>query len=177
MDSELKGKFDDLDDLLSGGYISREEFAAARENLLIEAGFDVSPRESGFLGGLAFRSREERGRRSGCGCFLILLFLVALLIGGFLLLPEGVLKGIPILGNLIEGQGLQEMRQSVFNFIDDLRGNPAGDVAPQPAPAPDRERQTEPEAEQKRKNGLKRSQRRPLRTPETDDDSEHGTDE
>ena len=132
MDAELKGKFDDLDDLLSGGYISKEEFAAARENLLVEAGFDVSPRTGGLFGGnLAFRPHEESGGgRSGCGCFLIFLLLAALLIGGFLALPEGVLKGIPIVGNLIEGQGIQEMRQSVIRFIDDLRGNPAPDTGP-----------------------------------------------
>ena len=127
MDAELKGKFDDLDDLLSGGYISKEEFATARENLLIEAGFDVSPRTGGFMGGLAFRkSEEERG--NGCGCLLTFLLLVALMIGAFLALPEGILKGIPVVGNLIEGQGIQEMRQSVARFIDDLRGNPAPDA-------------------------------------------------
>lgn len=127
MDIELKGKFDDLDDLLSGGYISKEEFATARENLLIEAGFDVSPRTGGFIGGLAFRRSEEENRK-GCGCFLMLLLLIAVLIGGFLALPDGILKGIPVIGDLIEGQGIQEMRQSVTRFIDDLRGNPAPDA-------------------------------------------------
>ena len=127
MDIELKGKFDDLDDLLSGGYISKEEFAAARENLLIEAGFDVSPRTGGFISGLAFRRSEEESRK-GCGCFLMLLLLIAVLIGGFLALPDGILKGIPVIGDLIEGQGIQGMRQSVMRFIDDLRGNPAPDA-------------------------------------------------
>ena len=148
MDSEFKAKFDNLDDLLSGGYISEAEYAAARENLLMDAGFDVSPRPAGlFRGTVAFQPREERGR-SGCGCFLMLLLLIVALLGGALALPEGIVKGIPVLGSLMEGQGLRSIRQSVAGFIDDLRGNPVnGGVGQLMTPAPGQSRAVSGDAE------------------------------
>ena len=62
----------------------------------------------------------------------------AVLLGCFLALPEDIAKNIPGVGQLIDEPCYQEIRQTITQFIDDLRGNPAPVPAPilKPVPAP-----------------------------------------
>ena len=176
MNSDIKRKLDDLNELLSQSYITDSEYAIARENVLADAGIDIVPRMEAPIvrdSVRPFRMRREQ-RNSGCGCFLILLLLLVAAAGCFLALPEDIAKNIPGVGQLIDEPRYQEIRQTITQFIDDLRGNPAPvpapilkpapTPAPVPAPAPDpvpelrtkSEPETKPEPEPEQK-----SRRRP----------------
>ena len=180
MNSDIKRKLDDLNELLSQNYITDPEYTIARENVLADAGIDIVPRMEAPIvrdSVRPFRMRREQ-RNSGCGCFLILLLLLVAAAGCFLALPEDIAKNIPGVGQLIDEPRYQEIRQTITQFIDDLRGNPAPvpapilkpvptpapTPAPVPAPAPDpvpelrtkSEPETKPEPEPEQK-----SRRRP----------------
>ena len=135
MNSDLKRKLDDLNELLSQNYITDSEYAIARENVLADAGIDIVPRMEGPIvrdNVRPFRQRREPRSNSGCGCFLVFLLLLVAAAGCLLALPEDIAKKIPGVGQLIDEPHYQEIRQTITQFIDDLRGNPA----PAPAPAP-----------------------------------------
>ena len=134
MNSDLKRKLDDLNELLSQNYITDSEYAIARENVLADSGIDIVPRMEAPIvrdSVRPFRARREQ-RSSGCGCFLVLLLILVAAAGCFRALPEDIAKKIPGVGSLIDEPRYQEIRQTITQFIDDLRGNPA----PSPAPAP-----------------------------------------
>ncbi|MCR4817491.1 MAG: hypothetical protein K5841_00875 [Fretibacterium sp.] len=133
MNSDIKRKLDDLNELLNQNYITDAEYAIARENVLADAGIDIVPRMDVPIvrdNVRPFQVRREQ-RNSGCGCFLVLLLLLVAAAGCLLALPEDITKKIPGVGALIDEPRYQEIRQTITQFIDDLRGNPA------PAPAPD----------------------------------------
>ncbi|MCR5347528.1 MAG: hypothetical protein K6E38_07100, partial [Fretibacterium sp.] len=137
--SEIKRKLDDLNELLSQNYITDAEYAIARENVLADAGIDIVPRLEGPVirdNVRSLRSVTETQRGSGCGCFLVLLLLLVAAAGCLLALPEDIAQKIPGMGQLIDEPRYQEIRQTITQFIDDLRGNPAPAPAPDPVPAP-----------------------------------------
>lgn len=140
MNSDLKRKLDDLNELLSQNYITDSEYAIARENVLADSGIDIVPRMEAPIvrdSVRPFRVRRDQ-HNSGCGCFLVLLLLLVAAAGCFLALPEDMAKKIPGVGSLIDEPRYQEIRQTITQFIDDLRGNPAPVPAPtlEPVPAP-----------------------------------------
>ena len=175
MNSDLKRKLDDLNELLSQNYITDSEYAIARENVLADSGIDIVPRMEVPVvrdSDRPFRARREQ-HNSGCGCFLVLLLILVAAAGCFLALPEDIAKKIPGVGSLIDEPRYQEIRQTITQFIDDLRGNPAPvpaptlepvpapapapvptpapDLEPEPKNKPEPEREPEPEPEPERK--------------------------
>ena len=129
MNSEIKRKLDDLNELLAQNYITDSEYAIARENVLSDAGIDIVPRMESTVGNSARDSirplTPRREQRGGCGCFVMLLLLLVVAAGCLFALPEDIVQKIPGVGQLLEEQRCQELRQAVTQFIDDLRGNPA----------------------------------------------------
>ena len=147
MHSEIKQKMDDLAELRRLGYVTDEEYLIARENLLLDMGFDIVPRVGGLRDQVVIAAPRRR-RGCGCGCFLTLLLLLIAAVGGVFAVPEEMLRQVPVLSRLLEYKEYQEVRQALTWFLDDLRGNPlfAPDPAPQatpPAPA----RSSEPSGE------------------------------
>ena len=98
MSDPVRKKLDELKELRQENYLTEEEYAAARGNALLDAGFDTAPRS-----GAEARSRRaplqggESGEKKGggCGCLLILLLLIVLLFVGVIALPEDTLKLLP----------------------------------------------------------------------------------
>ena len=135
MKDGIKQRLDDLEELLHEEYITGEEYATARENLLLDMGFDIVPR----LEGAARREPQavmpvRKRQGTGCGCLLALLLLLVVAAGGALLaLPEETLRQFPWTEKLMGMEAFQQVRQSLEHFIDDLRGNPP--LEPNPASA------------------------------------------
>ena len=134
MNSEIKQKMDELSELRRQNYISGEEYTTARENLLLDAGFDIIPRVENTLYSRPAMRRERRGM--GCGCFLMVILLAFAAAGGLLAMPEEKLRGIPFIGQLADREEYREIRQALLYFIDDLQGNPAHEGASLPATPP-----------------------------------------
>ena len=127
MSDPVRKKLDELKELRQENYITEEEYAAARGNALLDAGFDTAPRSSAearsrrapLQGG---ESGEKKG--GGCGCLLILLLLIVLLFVGVVALPEDTLKLLPGLDRVFGVEKVQEARRTLLEFIDDLMGRP-----------------------------------------------------
>ena len=126
MKDGIRQRLDDLEGLLHEEYITGEEYATARENLLLDMGFDIVPR----LEGAARREPQavmpvRKRQGTGCGCLLTLLLLLVVAAAGTLLaLPEETLRRFPWTEKLMDMEAFQQVRQSLEHFIDDLRGNP-----------------------------------------------------
>ena len=126
MKDGIRQRLDDLEELLHEGYITGDEYATARENLLLDMGFDIVPR----LEGAARREPQavmpvRKRQGTGCGCLLALLLLLIVAAAGVLLaLPEETLRRLPWTEKLMGMEAFQQVRQSLEHFIDDLRGNP-----------------------------------------------------
>ena len=126
MKDGIRQRLDDLEELLHEEYITGEEYATARENLLLDMGFDIVPR----LEGAARREPQavmpvRKRQGTGCGCLLALLLLLIVAAAGVLLaLPEETLRRLPWTEKLMGMEAFQQVRQSLEHFIDDLRGNP-----------------------------------------------------
>ncbi len=133
MSNPVRKKLDELKELRQENYITEEEYAAARGNALLDAGFDIVPRT-----GLEARFRRpplqerESGEKKngGCGCFLILLLLIVILFGGIFALPEDTLKLLPGLDRVFGLEIVQEARRTVLQFVDDLMGRPQAQESP-----------------------------------------------
>lgn len=127
MKDGIRQRLDDLEELLHKEYITGEEYATARENLLLDMGFDIVPRLEGPARRepqSAMQARKRQG--AGCGCTLALLLLLVVTAGGALLaLPEETLRRLPWTEKLMSMEAFQQVRQSLEHFIDDLRGNPS----------------------------------------------------
>ena len=97
MKDGIRQRLDDLEELLHEEYITGEEYATARENLLLDMGFDIVPR----LEGAARREPQavmpvRKRQGTGCGCLLALLLLLIVAAAGVLLaLPEETLRRFP----------------------------------------------------------------------------------
>ena len=127
MKDGIRQRLDDLEELLHEEYITGEEYATARENLLLDMGFDIVPRLEGPARREPQAAMQVRKRQgAGCGCFLALLLLLIVAAGGALLaLPEETLRQFPWTEKLMGMEAFQQVRQSLEHFIDDLRGNPS----------------------------------------------------
>lgn len=130
MKQEIKRRLDGLTELLNEGYITEAEYAVARENIFLDAGFDIIPRTGGPDPRPAPAVPQRREHRRGCGCFLGLLLLLAAVGGSLFILSRVVAGDRPLLGMLLESDGYQNARQAVVGFIDDLMGNPAPSAPP-----------------------------------------------
>jgi len=131
MSDLVKKKLDELRELRQDNYITEEEYAAARENTLLDAGFDIESRtELGarFLHIPPQREIEEK-KNGGCGCFLILLLLIIIL-GGIFALSEDTLKTLPGLDRVFGIEMVREARRTVHQFVDDLMGRPRAQESP-----------------------------------------------
>ena len=85
MSNPVRKKLDELKELRQEDYITEEEYAAARGNALLDAGFDIVPRtglEARFRRAPLPEGKSEEKKNGGCGCFLILLLLIVILFGG-----------------------------------------------------------------------------------------------
>lgn len=133
MTGSMRQKLEELKELRAQNYITEQEYAAARSNIFLDAGFDILPRtELDARYAYAPPQRETRERKGcGCGCFLTLLLLIVALLGGLFALPEDLRAALPGLDRLLEIEQVQEARQAVLRFIDDLMGHPEGQ-APHP---------------------------------------------
>lgn len=135
MKDGIRQRLDDLEELLHEEYITEEEYATARENLLLDMGFDIVPR----LEGPARREPQavlpiRKRQGAGCGCTLALLLLLVVAAGGALLaLPEETLRQFPWTEKLMSMEAFQQIRQSLEHFIDDLRGNPSLEPSLEPS--------------------------------------------
>ena len=132
MNSEIKHKLEDLVELHRLGYVTEEEYATARENLLLDMGFDIVPRVGGLRDRVLIAEPRRRSSGCGCGCFLMLLLLLIAAVGGVFAVPEEMLRQVPGLNRVLEFKEYQEVRQALMWFLDDLRGNPLS--APDPVP-------------------------------------------
>ena len=97
MSDPVRKKLDELKELRQENYITEEEYAAARGNALLDAGFDIESRTgigARFLHIPPQREIEER-KNGGCGCFLIVLLLIVIILGGIFALSEDTLKTLP----------------------------------------------------------------------------------
>ena len=145
MKDGIRQRLDDLEELLHEEYITGEEYATARENLLLDMGFDIVPRLEGPARRepqSAMQARKRQG--AGCGCTLALLLLLVVAAGGALLaLPEETLRQFPWTEKLMGMEAFQQVRQSLEHFIDDLRGNPP--IEPNPDAAGPQLRSPAPE--------------------------------
>ena len=145
MKDGIRQRLDDLEELLHEGYITGDEYATARENLLLDMGFDIVPRLEGAAGRgpqAVVPVRKRQG--AGCGCFLTLLLLLVVAAAGTLLaLPEETLRRFPWTEKLMDMEAFQQVRQSLEHFIDDLRGNPP--IEPNPDAAGPQLRSPAPE--------------------------------
>lgn len=135
MTGSMRQKLEELKELRAQNYITEQEYAAARSNIFLDAGFDILPRtELDARYAYAPPQREGRERKGcGCGCFLTLLLLIVALLGGLFALPEDLRAALPGLDRVFEIEQVQEARQAVLRFIDDLMGHPEGQ-APHPFP-------------------------------------------
>lgn len=135
MKDGIRQRLDDLEELLHEGYITGDEYATARENLLLDMGFDIVPRLEGAAGRgpqAVVPVRKRQG--AGCGCLLTLLLLLVVAAAGTLLaLPEETLRRFPWTEKLMDMEAFQQVRQSLEHFIDDLRGNHPLDPNPDAA--------------------------------------------
>ncbi len=133
MSDPVRKKLDELRELRQENYITEEEYAAARGNALLDAGFDIVPRT-----GLEARFRRptlqegESGERKngGCGCFLIVLLLIVIILGGIFALSEDTLKTLPGLDQVFGLEMVQEARRTILQFVDDLMGRPQAQESP-----------------------------------------------
>lgn len=132
MKDGIRQRLDALEELLHEEYITGEEYATARENLLLDMGFDIVPRLEGAPRGEPQAVMPVRKRQSaGCGCFLaLLLLLIVAAAGALLALPEETLRQLPWTEKLMGMEAFQQVRQSLEHFIDDLRGNPSLESSP-----------------------------------------------
>ena len=130
MTDSMRQKLEELRKLRAENLITEQEYAAARGNIFLDAGFDILPRtELDAQYAYAPRQREERERRGcGCGCFLTLLLLIVALLGGLFALPEDIRATLPGLNRIFEIEQVQEARRVVLRFIDDLMGHPERQV-------------------------------------------------
>lgn len=123
MANSTRQKLDELKELRQQGYVSEEEFAAARGNILLDAGFDIVPRSDSDNRHVdAPPPREDAEKKGGCGCLFALLLLLVLLVGGIFAMPEDAVKGIPGLERVFEHEQVQAARRTLLQFIDDLMG-------------------------------------------------------
>ena len=123
MANSTRQKLDELKELKQQGYLSEEEFAAARGNILLDAGFDIVPRtDSDNRLAYAPPPREDGEKKGGCGCLFALLLLLVLLLGGIFAMPEDVARGVPGLERIFGNEQVQAARRTLLQFIDDLMG-------------------------------------------------------
>lgn len=131
MTNPVKQRLEELKELRQYDYITEEEYAVARGNILLEAGFDIVPRTE-FDACYTYPPPRRKGRerkRGGCGCFLTLLFLIAFMVSGALFaLPEDIVSNLPGLDRLFGIEQVQEARRTILRFIDDLLGHPQTEV-------------------------------------------------
>lgn len=148
MTGSMRQKLEELKELRAQNYITEQEYAAARSNIFLDAGFDILPRtELDARYAYAPPQREGRERKGcGCGCFLTLLLLIVALLGGLFALPEDLRAALPGLDRVFEIEQVQEARQAVLRFIDDLMGHPEGQ-APHPFPESSSDRRPSEPAE------------------------------
>ena len=148
MTGSMRQKLEELKELRAQNYITEQEYAAARSHIVLDAGFDILPRtELDARYAYAPPQREGRERKGcGCGCFLTLLLLIVALLGGLFALPEDLRAALPGLGRVFEIKQVQEARQAVLRFIDDLMGHPEGQ-APHPFPESSSDRRPSEPAE------------------------------
>ena len=133
MSNPVRKKLDELKELRQEDYITEEEYAAARGNALLDAGFDIVPRtglEARFRRAPLPEGKSEEKKNGGCGCFLILLLLIVILLGGIFALPEDTLKLLPGLDRVFGIEKVQEARRTVLQFVDDLMGRPQAQESP-----------------------------------------------
>lgn len=127
MNGELKKRLDELAELTEGGYITDEEYSAARVNLLLDAGFDIVPRPAGsplsdttprcgFPGGAEFDGRMTPAARRGRILGLRAILLIAAIIAGCAFAASRVIRS---------EEQRNAIRASFMRFWDDLRGNTA----------------------------------------------------
>ncbi len=146
MGNTTRQKLDELKDLRLKDYITEEEYAAARSNILLDAGFDIVPRtEPDTRTAYAPPQGGNREKKNGgCGCFLIVLLFAVILLGGLFAVPEDILKTLPGLDRLFGIEQVQDARRTILRFVDDLMGRPqTQEPAPLPEISADRPR-TEP---------------------------------
>ncbi len=132
MSDPVRKKLDELRELRQENYITEEEYAAARENALLDAGFDIESRTgigARFLHIPPQREIEER-KNGGCGCFLIVLLLIVIILGGIFALSEDTLKTLPGLDQVFGLEMVQEARRTILQFVDDLMGRPQAQKSP-----------------------------------------------
>lgn len=133
MSNPVRKKLDELKELRQENYITEEEYAAARGNALLDAGFDIVPRtglEARFRRPTLQEGESGEKKNGGCGCFLILLLLIVILFGGIFALPEDTLKLLPGLDRVFGLEMVQEARRTVLQFVDDLMGRPQAQESP-----------------------------------------------
>lgn len=133
MSNPVRKKLDELKELRQENYITEEEHSAARENALLDAGFDIVPRtgpEARFRRAPLQERESGEKKNGGCGCFLTLLLLIVILFGGIVALPEDTLKLLPGLDRVFGLEMVQEARRTVLQFIDDLMGRPQAQKSP-----------------------------------------------
>lgn len=138
MTGSMRQKLEELKELRVQNYITEQEYAAARSNIFLDAGFDILPRtELDARYAYAPPQREGLERKGcGCGCFLTLLLLIVALLGGLFALPEDLRAALPGLDRVFGIEQVQEARRAVLRFIDDLMGRPEGQ-APYPLSSSD----------------------------------------
>lgn len=138
MTGSMRQKLEELKELRAQNYITEQEYAAARSNIFLDAGFDILPRtELDARYAYAPPQREGLERKGcGCGCFLTLLLLIVALLGGLFALPEDLRAALPGLDRVFGIEQVQEARRAVLRFIDDLMGRPEGQ-APYPLSSSD----------------------------------------
>lgn len=141
MNNQTKQKLDELNELRQQNYISEEEYAAARANILLGAGFDIIPRTDSAPTPFYAPPLKEKEEKSGCGCLFVFLILLIVLVGGVFAMPDDLLKKLPGLDGILEYEQVQTARLTLHRFIDDLLGGQTQEL-PAP-PSPDRS-STEP---------------------------------
>lgn len=148
MTGSMRQKLEELKELRVQNYITEQEYAAARSNIFLDAGFDILPRTELDARYAYAPPQREGGERKGCGCgcFLTLLLLIVALLGGLFALPEDLRAALPGLDRLLEIEQVQEARRAVLRFIDDLMGRPEGQP-PHPFPESSSDRRPSEPAE------------------------------
>lgn len=144
MQHDIAKKLEELGELRKLSYVSEEEYAVARENILLDAGFDIHPRSENPGPGLP-PPPAPAPRKRGCGCFLLgLLLLLLVLAGSLFAVPQEVLRSfdIPALRKILDSEEFLKVHNAFIRFIGDLRGlEPASrDRPPLPEPSVPEER-------------------------------------
>lgn len=119
--SELKERLDALSELAEGGYLTDDEYSAARVNMLLDAGFDITPREAGSAAAretalMLYRAGAEPQTRTRRLFGWRTLLLIAAIIAGCAFAASRVLRS---------EERRTAISESLMRFWDDLRGNTA----------------------------------------------------